>query len=633
MANYGFTINCDGNSIAQMELIKKQLAEMGVKANVEVKKVESRFREMGEKVKGTFGDLKSIIAGGFIAGGVWGGIEFIKSATEAWDKYEKVVARVNQVVTSTNGAAGFSAKSIEDQAKELSKGILNSRSEIMDAQGMLLSFTGIRGPIFEETTKAVADFATFYKTDMTSAALSIGKAMNDPLHGMTKLQKQGVTFTEEQKKQVEMYMKQNRLAEAQKVILQELNKEFGGQAKALAATAPDEMAKKSWGQMKIDIGEVLDKVQDDLVPTFLKLVDVFKAVFNSAPVQYFLHHFGDLVALVVRVLPYWLAYKTAMFTIHQVEKLRSMELSKLVTYVKNFSFASKEAALAQEGLAAAEGEAAVAAGGLKIALMETGVMALVVGIGMLIEKLSAMNAEFDASIDKITNLKKITGKGEELSGANNDVNLALQNFGNLPQNLQVETYRKAKQVMEDAQNANLTENTSSIANTKKRIAEATKLWNASAHKETVTTVSGGMASTSTQIVKDSKLEREIAALKDQLKTAEKVTDNNSRIVAQKKADIEIMDKYFKAHKIDPNKVYEALSEGSADAVKKSSISTSNLSGAQGGLGQARVINIHIDTMQKVVTADNKDLKKKGQDAIEVMVRTLNNLAYNQAGAM
>jgi phage-related protein len=66
-------------------------------------------------------------------------------------------------------------------------------------------------------------------------------------------------------------------------------------------------------------------------------------------------------------------------------------------------------------------------------------------------------------------------------------------------------------------------------------------------------------------------------------------------------------------------------------VKDNAINTSNLAGAKGGLGEAKVINIHIDTMQKVTTSDNKQLKERGQDAVEVMLRALNNIAFSQSG--
>jgi tape measure domain-containing protein len=68
----------------------------------------------------------------------------------------------------------------------------------------------------------------------------------------------------------------------------------------------------------------------------------------------------------------------------------------------------------------------------------------------------------------------------------------------------------------------------------------------------------------------------------------------------------------------------------AGGVTGNAINTSKLSGANGGLGQAKIINIKIDTMQKIVTSDNKQLKARGQDAVEVMLRTVNNIAYSSS---
>lgn len=65
-------------------------------------------------------------------------------------------------------------------------------------------------------------------------------------------------------------------------------------------------------------------------------------------------------------------------------------------------------------------------------------------------------------------------------------------------------------------------------------------------------------------------------------------------------------------------------------ITQNAINTSQLSGAKGGLGEAKVINIKIDTVQKVVTSDNRDLKRKGQDAAEVILRAVNNIAYSQS---
>lgn len=70
-----------------------------------------------------------------------------------------------------------------------------------------------------------------------------------------------------------------------------------------------------------------------------------------------------------------------------------------------------------------------------------------------------------------------------------------------------------------------------------------------------------------------------------------------------------------------------------NAVTQSAINTSALSGGKGGLGESKVINIRIDTMQKVEVKDGKGLEQHSQNAIEILTRTLNNLAYSQSSSM
>jgi tape measure domain-containing protein len=65
-------------------------------------------------------------------------------------------------------------------------------------------------------------------------------------------------------------------------------------------------------------------------------------------------------------------------------------------------------------------------------------------------------------------------------------------------------------------------------------------------------------------------------------------------------------------------------------LKNGAINTSNLSGASGGLGQAKVITINFkDAFQKIYTSDNNRLPEKGQDAISKMIQAVNNIAYNE----
>lgn len=80
----------------------------------------------------------------------------------------------------------------------------------------------------------------------------------------------------------------------------------------------------------------------------------------------------------------------------------------------------------------------------------------------------------------------------------------------------------------------------------------------------------------------------------------------------------------------PSQGFGAAGKNGVGGVKQNAINTSQLSGGKGGLGEAKVINIHIDTMQKVYTTDNRNLKERGQDSVEVMLRTVNNISYSQS---
>ena len=594
MSTYGFTISVENKeALAAMKQIESQLAGMGVKVKTETEKVSNSFQQMGAKIKNVFNEYKGLITGGLAVGGIWGGIEFVKGSIEAFDKFEKAIKKVDAVVQSTKGVAGFTTGDIEEQAKNISKGIVNSKSDILDAQGMLLSFTGIKGPIFGEATKAVADFATFYKEDMTSAALSIGKALNDPAKGMNRLQRQGVAFTEQQKEQIKNYQQQGKLAEAQSVILKELQTEFGGQAAAFAMTDEGKlmMAKKQWADLKITIGEVFSKIQVSLIPAFNKMVSYIKMAFNSGPLQFFLHHIKDLVSVVVKLIPAFVIYKTLMGSIALIT-----EVAKL----KNLDFVSS-----LFSVKAAEEGATVAANGLKIGLLETGVGAFAIALGYVISKLIDMNAKMEESIEKIGQIKQLTQKSDEFSRSNQENNPYLKGFGNLSTSGQINAYNKAKSLVEEIPNQNIALEQSVKAYKNQLKLNENPAYFANHHNDA-------------SFIHNDKLRELITSLTNQI-------GNNNNILKANKGNIGIIESYFKQHKIDPNSIT------GNNAITENGLKTSALSGASGGLGEAKVINIHIDTVQKIMGITTKELKQKGMESAEYIIRALNNVSENQAG--
>src|SRR5690606_25828234 len=107
---------------------------------------------------------------------------------------------------------------------------------VLQMENLLLTFTSIKGPVFKEATAVILDVSTALGQDLQSSAIQVGKALNDPVIGITALQRVGVSFTETQKKVITQLVKTGDIAGAQKLILAELSKEFGGAANAAANT-------------------------------------------------------------------------------------------------------------------------------------------------------------------------------------------------------------------------------------------------------------------------------------------------------------------------------------------------------------------------------------------------------------
>ena len=110
---------------------------------------------------------------------------------------------------------------------------------------MLLTFKNIRNEvgkgndIFNQATVAVENLATRMADgavpsmeQLSKGLIKVGKALNDPVKGMTALGKVGVYFSDSQKKAIEAMVKAGDVMGAQKIILKELTTEFGGPAEA-----------------------------------------------------------------------------------------------------------------------------------------------------------------------------------------------------------------------------------------------------------------------------------------------------------------------------------------------------------------------------------------------------------------
>ncbi|MFS0912811.1 phage tail length tape measure family protein [Microbacterium sp. 179-I 3D2 NHS] len=164
---------------------------------------------------------------------------------------QAVTAQLAAGIASTGNAANVSVEGLNNLASSIQATTGQTDDSIGAAQGLLLTFTNIRNVgvdnIFDQATQAAADMAARMGGDAASKATMLGKALNDPVKGVTALTKVGVQFTEQQKSQIAAMVAAGDTLGAQKVILAELNTQFGGSAAAFGQTLPGQLERAKRG--------------------------------------------------------------------------------------------------------------------------------------------------------------------------------------------------------------------------------------------------------------------------------------------------------------------------------------------------------------------------------------------------
>ena len=253
---------------------------------------------------GGFSALQTIATGAFMAIGaaavnVAGAAlskvgDFIAGSIAEASAWNSVIAQTEAVVKSTGQAAGFTTAQFATMAQEMSAtagASIFSDDAILGATNVLATFTEIKGTSFQGATQAILDISQAMGTDLQSSAVQVGKALNDPIAGISALSRVGVTFSDDQKALIESMVAVGDVAGAQQVILAELSKEFGGSAAAAVNTFAGQqiVLAEQFADVQQSLGESLMPVlmrfgsfaQETLVPAVQDLVNVFIAFIDS----------------------------------------------------------------------------------------------------------------------------------------------------------------------------------------------------------------------------------------------------------------------------------------------------------------------------------------------------------------
>ena len=158
---------------------------------------------------------------------------FSRAVAES-QKFETTMFRIGAVIKATGGVAGRTADDLRSFARELAMNTLESTEGVLEAQQRLLTFRKVTGDVFDRTIRVAADLSAVLGQNMSSSAIQLGRALEDPEKGLSALTRSGTVFTDQQKEMVKQLVESGQLLKAQSFILDELEAQYGGAAVAAA---------------------------------------------------------------------------------------------------------------------------------------------------------------------------------------------------------------------------------------------------------------------------------------------------------------------------------------------------------------------------------------------------------------
>jgi phage-related protein len=193
-------------------------------------------------------------------------------AAKGLEEAEIASAKLNNVLTSM----GFedSVKRVDAYAESLQNLTAVDADVIKATQTKLATFANLTktvntaGGAFDRATVAALDLAAAGFGSAETNAVQLGKALEDPIKGITALARSGVTFTEQEKEKIKVLVESGELLEAQNMVLGAIEKQVGGTAAASAS---------SFDKIKLALDGVADAIGTGILPLIEMLTPKLQA--------------------------------------------------------------------------------------------------------------------------------------------------------------------------------------------------------------------------------------------------------------------------------------------------------------------------------------------------------------------
>jgi hypothetical protein len=242
----------------------------------------SKMSQVGSRLQST---AKSVATSMALPLSLLGGMAVTKYA-----EFAAANAQTEAAIKSTGGAAGLTVGDIQHLSETIGKLTVQDQATVQAAENILLAFPKVRNEvgkgndIFNQASLAAANLSARMGIALPGAMKLVGKALTDPIKGITALTRVGVQFTDQQKAQLKAMVASGNQMGAQKLILAQLSERFAGSAKAAGDNAPPlQKIKVLFADLSVQVGQILMPIVNILVGGLSTLFGWFQSL--PTPVQ------------------------------------------------------------------------------------------------------------------------------------------------------------------------------------------------------------------------------------------------------------------------------------------------------------------------------------------------------------
>lgn len=216
-----------------------------------------------------------LIAAAAAAFKMWGDV--IGFVAQQTSEDEHATAQLEAVIKSTGNAAGVSAEQAKMWSEQLQDITGVSDDAILASENLTLTFVNIKSNIFPQVTQTALDLSQAFGSDLQSATIMLDKALQDPIQGLTAMRRVGLSFSDAETQMIKTMVEHNRIAAAQGLILQEVQKQVAGSAEAMGNTIGGALAKiqNVFGDAAKTIGAIFSPVVGAVLGDVAKFAQSF----------------------------------------------------------------------------------------------------------------------------------------------------------------------------------------------------------------------------------------------------------------------------------------------------------------------------------------------------------------------